>query len=103
MITRKEDFFKILLKTHEFPIGDRSILLHELTVAQRSRILDIVEQNPVKAQAHIVAMGCDLFDENDAGDIDRLLAMGSLVKRMADKIYELSAIAPESEDEEAKN
>lgn len=101
MIENKDDFFNHCpLKTACFNIGDSKVELHELTLAQRSELLDIIDKDSVRAQAHIVMMGCDLFDETD---LEKLMSRGAVIKDMADKIYQLSGLAGDSLQAAEKN
>ncbi len=89
------------LKTVMFtPPAGGEIELRELTAGQRSKLQKIIADDPVKAQAHIIAMSCPLFDEND---VDKLLTMaGSLVEKMADVVIEISGVGGTAVDDTKK-
>lgn len=80
----------------EYPLPDGQVLpIRELTLGERGRLHKAAESNPIQAQALIVAMGCELFDENDIEQIQGL--PGDLVSGIADAILDLSGLGGDAE------
>lgn len=90
------------LKSEPFKMPDgQEVTLHELTAKQRGSLLDAAKSGDQSlAMATAVAMGCDIFSEED---IDGLLALPfSLIDSMGARVLALSSLT-EDDDDEAKN
>ena len=94
----KKSFFdscKRKTVTYAMPDGNEVNLL-ELTLEQRGKLQEMVKSDPIKAQAAIVAMSCDVLDESD---IDNLMQLpGTVINDMADTVLGISGLADEEEE-----
>ena len=77
------------LKTCDVPLpsGD-TVQVRELTVRERGKLRELTD-DPVTAQARIVALGCPILE----GDAEAIMDLpGKMVSDMADAILRLSGL-----------
>lgn len=79
-------------------ISGKSIIINELSLAQRGKLHKTVQSDPVRGQALIVCMGCPLFDENSDDDIEAVMSMGDAVAKIADAILSLSGLGDDEKN-----
>lgn len=85
------------LKTKTVKVGDDDVAITELSLSQRSTLLPAIKQDPVGAQALVVCMGCDVFDENDPKDVEAVKRLKSeVIADIADEVLNLSGLGDES-------
>lgn len=88
----KETFFnqnKLQETDFILPSSDK-LKLTELTAGQRSKLQKIIMDDPVRAQANIVAMSAPIFTD---ADVTRILEMpGMLIERIADAVLAISGM-----------
>ena len=79
---------------YALPNGD-VLPIRELTLAQRGKLHQAAKDNPIEAQALVVCLGCDLFDESDIESVKGM--PGDLVSDIADAILALSGLMEDAE------
>lgn len=82
----------------DLPDGGQ-IELRELSLGQRSKVLDELRKDAIRGQAAVVAESCPLFT---AQDIDKLLDMpGQLIADMAAVVLEISGLGDDEKNSES--
>lgn len=102
MITSKEQFFKQLAAApivYALESGE-TIELVQLSLGQRSQLIELTQHDSIRAQATIVTMACPFLAD---GDVDAVLGLpGAAIAAMADKVMEISGLKTEADEDDEK-
>ena len=80
-------------KSKEIDIDGSKVTVSELSLVQRGKLHAIANTDPIRGQALIVCMGCDLFTDDDLDDVMGL--SGEVVTMLADAVLEVSGLSTE--------
>lgn len=105
-MNRKQFLKAAALKKKTITMDGDELEITELSMAQRSKLMDAVRDESVdvmRKTALIVCMGVSFFDETNPADVDEVAALGEVIMDVSNQILSLSGLGDDSVKEAEKN